>query len=250
MKTIIDINCDLGEGYTRDDANKDAQLMSYISSCNIACGGHAGNLNTIEYAINDAVENKLKIGAHPGYPDPENFGRKTLSYSEKEVVVFLQQQMESFLNVASKNNVEINHIKLHGALYNDVEKNQGLAIIVANYIAESFPDYEVYGLAEGLFQKLCEEREIKFIPEGFMDRRYTLEKKLTPRTISNAVITEDTLCIEQAMALAKNESIKSITGELITPLVKTICLHGDNENALEIAGKLSKALSENNISIA
>ena len=250
MDTIIDINCDLGEGNNREDADRDAQLMPYLSSCNIACGGHAGNNNTIEYAINDALENQLKIGAHPGYPDPDNFGRKTVSYPKIEVISFLGKQIEAFLNIVEKNKAKINHIKLHGALYNDVEHNLELAIIVADYIAESFPDVEVYGLAEGLFQKVCEERKINFIPEGFMDRRYTSEKKLTPRTISSAVITEDHLCIEQAIALAKNQSIKAITGELISPTVKTICLHGDNENALNIASKLKEALIKNNISIA
>lgn len=246
----IDINCDLGEGRTREDADKDALLMPYLSSCNIACGGHAGNANTIEYAINDALDNLLKIGAHPGYPDPNNFGRKTIAYTEKEVLGFLQEQMDTFLTIAEKNKARLNHIKLHGALYNDVEHNAELANVVAHYIAESFSDIEIYGLAQGAFQKVCEEKKLNFIPEGFMDRHYTPENKLAARTTEGAVITEDELCIEQAIALAKNQSIKSITGELISPLVKTICLHGDNENALNIAEKLNKALSENNISIA
>ena len=250
MNVTIDINCDLGEGSTREDANKDALLMPYLSSCNIACGGHAGNAKTIEYAVNDALENELKIGAHPGYPDPDNFGRKTLSYTESEVIGFLQEQIDAFLTIADKNKARLNHIKLHGALYNDVEHNLELANVVASYFAESFPAIEIYGLAQGTFQKVCEEKQLNFIPEGFMDRRYTPENQLAPRTTAGAVITEDKLCIEQAIGLAKNQPIKSITGELITPFVKTICLHGDNDNALNIAEKLKQALSKNNISIA
>jgi len=246
----IDINCDLGEGCTREDADKDALLMPYLSSCNIACGGHAGNAKTIEYAINDALENHLKMGAHPGYPDPNNFGRKTIAYTEKEVLSFLQEQIDTFLSIADKNKAKLNHIKLHGALYNDVEHDIALAHVVACYIAESFSNIEIYGLAQGAFQKVCEEKQLNFIPEGFMDRRYTPENKLAARTTAGAVITEDEECIEQAIALAKNQSIKSVTGELISPIVKTICLHGDNENALSIAEKLNKVLSENNISIA
>lgn len=246
----IDINCDLGEGCTRKDADNDALLMPYLSSCNIACGGHAGNAKTIEYAIKDALDNNLKIGAHPSYPDSENFGRKTIAYTEKEVCGFLQKQMDMFLTIADKNKAKLNHIKLHGALYNDVEYDVELARVVANYFAESFSDIEIYGLAQGAFQKVCEEKQLNFIPEGFMDRRYTPENKLAARTSTGAVITENEECIEQAIALAKNQSIKSITGELISPMVKTICLHGDNENALNIAEKLNKVLSENNISIA
>ncbi len=246
----IDINCDLGEGNTREDADEDALLMPYLSSCNIACGGHAGNAKTIEYAINDALENDLKIGAHPGYPDSDNFGRKTIGYTEKEVLGFLQKQTEAFLAIADKYNVRLNHIKLHGALYNDVEHDLELANIVANYIAESFSDVEIYGLAQGGFQEVCEGKQLNFIPEGFIDRRYTPENKLALRSEAGAVINRVDLCIEQAIALAKYQPIKSITGELISPLVKTICLHGDNENALNIAKKLNKALFENNISIA
>lgn len=250
MKITIDINCDLAEGRTKEDADKDALLMPYLSSCNIACGGHAGNTKTIEYAINDALEKRLKIGAHPGYPDPDNFGRKTIEYTEKEVLAFLKEQMDTFLTIADKNKARLNHIKLHGALYNDVEDNIELANIIVDYIAESFSDIEIYGLAQGAFQKVCEEKQLNFIPEGFMDRRYTPDNKLTARTIAGAMITEDELCIEQAIALAKKQSIKSITGEWVLPKVKTICLHGDNKNALNIAEKLNKAFSENNISIA
>jgi UPF0271 protein len=250
MNITIDINCDLGEGSTREDADKDALLMPYLSSCNIACGGHAGNAKTIEYAINDVLENQLKIGAHPSYPDPENFGRKTYAYTQNQVIEFLQEQMDRFLTIADKNKARLNHIKLHGALYNDVEHNEELADVVASYFSESFPNIEVYGLADGAFQKVCEEKQLNFIPEGFMDRRYTPENKLAARITAGALITEDEECIEQAIALAKNQPIKSITGELITPIVKTICLHGDNENALSIAKKLKRALSENNISLA
>ena len=250
MNMTIDINCDLGEGSTREDADNDALLMPYLSSCNIACGGHAGNAETIGYAITDALENQLKIGAHPGYPDPDNFGRQTRTYSEKEVIAFLRQQMDLFLTIAEKNNAKLNHIKLHGALYNDVEQDLELANIIANFISGSFPSIEVYGLAQGTFQKACEKKNLNFIAEGFIDRRYTPDNKLAPRTIDGAVITDDELCIEQAIALANNKSIQSITGEMIKPVVKTICLHGDNDNALIIAKKLHQALSENNISIA
>lgn len=243
----IDINCDLGEGNTRADGDKDALLMPYLSSCNIACGGHAGNSETIEYAIKNALQHQLKIGAHPGYPDHDNFGRKTLSLSTNEVVEFLQQQLDLFIRIANKNKARLNHIKLHGALYNDVEENLELADVIADYLLKSFPDIYVYGLAQGLFQKVCEDKNLNFIPEGFMDRRYLPNGKLTPRTEPNAVFNQDGLCIQQAVALAKNKAIESSTGEFISPLVKTICLHGDNKNALNIARQLYEELALNDI---
>jgi UPF0271 protein len=243
----IDINCDLGEGLTLADAHQDALLMPYISSCNIACGGHAGNLETIEAAINSALQHQLKIGAHPGYPDKTHFGRSSSVLSAIEIVESLRQQIDLFVDVANKKNTTLNHIKLHGALYNDVEHNRELANVIADYIVKDFPDIHIYGLAQGQFQNICEDKGLKFIAEGFMDRRYQPDGKLTPRSESHAVITDDEHCIQQALALAKMQAIETSSGEFITPGVETICLHGDNENALTIASRLFQALADNGV---
>ena len=249
MKTTftIDINCDLGEGRTPADGDKDALLMPYLSSCNIACGGHAGNSTTIEHAIKNALQHQLKIGAHPGYPDQDNFGRKSLRLSTNEIVEFLRQQMELFLLITDKNNATLNHIKLHGALYNDVEQDLELADVIADYLIKTFPDINIYGLAQGHFQQVCENKNLNFVPEGFMDRRYLPDGKLTPRTEPHAIIAQDDLCIQQAIALAKNKPIESSTGVFISPMVETICLHGDSKNALSIASHLYKELANNGI---
>ena len=151
----IDINCDLGEGSTLADGENDALLMPYLSSCNIACGGHAGNSETIDYAIKHALRHQLKIGAHPGYPDPDNFGRDSLGLSTNEAVESLRQQLDLFLGVVNQNNTSLNHIKLHGALYNDVEINIELADVIADYFFEAFPEIKLNGLAQGQFQQVC-----------------------------------------------------------------------------------------------
>ena len=234
----IDINCDLGEGSTSADTNKDALLMPYLSSCNIACAGHAGNLETIDASIKNALINKLKIGAHPAYPDPDNFGRDSLGLSASEVVASLQQQLQLFQDVLDKNNATLNHIKLHGALYNDVEHDPELANVIVEYFYDSFPEVSIYGLAQGQFQTVCEDKNLTFIPEGFMDRRYQTNGTLLPRSESGSVIIENKQCIQQAIALARNQPIVSSTGALISPRVNTICLHGDNENALTIVREL------------
>ena len=246
----IDINCDLGEGCTPADGDKDALLMPYLSSCNIACGGHAGNSTTIEHAIKNALQHQLKIGAHPGYPDQDNFGRESLSRSANEIVESLRQQLDLFLSVLAQNNATLNHIKLHGALYNDVEQDLELADVIADYLIKTFPDIKLYGLAQGHFQQVCENKNLDFVPEGFMDRRYLPDGKLTPRTEPHAIIAQDDLCIQQAIALAKNKPIESSTGMFISPMVETICLHGDNKNALTIARNLYQELANNDISVA
>jgi 5-oxoprolinase (ATP-hydrolysing) subunit A len=245
----IDINCDLGEGSTLADGDKDALLMPYLSSCNIACGGHAGNLQTIEYAIKNALHHQLKIGAHPGYPDQANLGRRSLDLSAKEVVAFLHEQLALFVGVLNTLNTSLNHIKLHGALYNDVERNHELADVVADYLVESFPDIKLYGLAQGYFQSVCEDKKLHFVPEGFIDRRYQTNGTLVPRTETDAVITQINQCVQQAIAFAKNQPIVSSTGALISPSVKTICLHGDNENALAIVSELHQQFANYDISV-
>jgi 5-oxoprolinase (ATP-hydrolysing) subunit A len=245
----IDINCDLGEGKSPADGDNDALLMPFLSSCNIASGGHAGNFETIEFAINNALRHQLKIGAHPGYPDKENFGRNSLGLSASEVVDSLQAQLDLFLDVVNKNNATLNHIKLHGALYNDVEHDRDLAKVIVDYFVESFPDIQIYGLAQGQFQILCEDKNLTFIPEGFMDRRYQTNGTLTPRTETGAVITENKQCIQQAIALARNQPVVSSTGALISPKVKTICLHSDNENALTIIRELHQEFVNYDITV-
>jgi UPF0271 protein len=249
MKTVltIDINCDLGEGSTLADGDKDALLMPYISSCNIACGGHAGNLQTIEVAIKNALQHQLKIGAHPGYPDQGNFGRNSMTLSAKEIVESVRQQLELFLAVVNKNNARLNNIKLHGELYNDVEHDHELADNIADYFSTDFPDIHIYGLAQGHFQNVCIEKNLNFTPEGFMDRRYQPDGKLTPRIQPHAVIVQNEHCIRQAIALAKKQAIETSNGEFISISVDTICLHGDNENALTIACHLQQELAAHGI---
>jgi UPF0271 protein len=245
----IDINCDLGEGCSQLDGDNDALLMPFLSSCNIACGGHVGNLETIDYAIKNALHHQLKIGAHPGYPDRNGFGRDSLGLSIDGVVESLRQQLDLFVGVLNKNNATLNHIKLHGALYNDVEYNRELANVVANYFVEGFPDVHIFGLAQGQFQAVCESKNLKFISEGFMDRRYQTNGTLLSRTETGAVISEERQCIQQALALARSQPVVSSTGALISPEVETICLHGDNENALSIIRELHQEFANYDISV-
>ena len=118
----IDINCDLGEGKSLIDCEHDAMLMPYISSCNIACGGHAGNESIIKQSLLNAQKNGLKIGAHPGYEDKENFGRVSLDIKSEDLVSSIKKQLSLFLNISNQLGISIHHIKFHGALYNDLER--------------------------------------------------------------------------------------------------------------------------------
>ena len=238
----IDINCDLGEGKSLIDCEQDANLMPYISSCNIACGGHAGDESIIKQSLLNAQVNGLKVGAHPGYEDKKNFGRISLDISAAEIVSSIENQLSLFFNIANQLDISIHHIKFHGALYNDLEKKPELAYILAKLIKSNYPALKIYGLAHGVFEKQCNELGIDFIPEGFMDRTYQSTGHLTPRSEKNAVLTNQVHSIAQAISLASNQDIKTSDAKVIKPAVKTICLHGDNPEAVGIAKALYQEL--------
>ena len=250
-KTInyIDINCDLGEGHTINDCANDALLMPFISSCNIACGGHAGNETTMLQSLINAKKHQLKIGLHPGYPDQENFGRHSLSISTTDLKRSLVQQISTMTNLASQQNVTLHHLKLHGALYNDCEKNPLLAKLIVDIMLGLDSNIKVLGLAGGLLQQACSNNGIGFIAEGFMDRTYLANGTLTPRSLPGSVLSNSQLVIEQALALAKHQPIATSDKEFVTPSVTSICLHGDNANALTLAELVSQAMRRNGIKI-
>jgi UPF0271 protein len=242
--TSIDINCDLGEGANKQDCDQDALLMPYISSCNIACGGHAGNDFTIKESLKNANYHQLKIGAHPGYPDRENFGRITLDLSKQRLKESLITQIDNLLDIADQENIPIHHIKFHGALYNDLENNPFLALEVATMMKQNYPSKKVIGLAGGELQKSCENIGLEFLAEGFVDRSYLSNGKLTPRTEAGALIEDQNISVDQAIALATNKTIKSIDNQAISPQVDTICLHGDNPLAIPLIKKINLAFDE------
>ena len=249
VKMKVDINCDLGEGKTLSDCQHDSLLMPYISSCNIACGGHSGNNVIMRETLISAAHFGLKIGAHPGYPDKDNFGRLSIQISKHALNKTLTQQIESLTQLALELNIELHHIKFHGALYNDIETTDELAFQIANFCKTNYPNLKVMGLAAGKLQHHCHALSIDFIAEGFMDRTYLANGKLTPRSQTNALLEKTEDVIEQALFLAKNLSINTSDNSKLTPLVQSICLHGDNPNALNIAKQLLVRLQDSSIQL-
>ncbi len=248
-QTYIDINCDLGEGRTLNDCNKDALLMPYISSCNIACGGHAGNELSIRESLLNSKKFNLKAGAHPGYPDRKNFGRISIPLEFSELKKSLTEQIDNVLNIADQEDIHLHHIKLHGALYNDVENNAELASKLAHFLSSNYPSLKIIGLADGEFQRACKKTAARFVTEAFMDRRYLSNGKLSPRTVEGSVISNAYLCINQALALVNKLPILTLDSETLYIQPESICLHGDNPKALILAQALSKKLKASSIII-
>lgn len=245
----IDINCDLGESINPQQWEEDAHLMPYISSCNIACGGHAGNQESIKVSVANAIHNQLNIGAHPSYPDRKNFGRISLEISEQELRKTLQQQIHSLAAECERQNTSLHHVKPHGALYNDAAANQKLAYIIVEEVKKISPELILVGLAQSAMHQAAKELDVTFWHEGFMDRNYQANGQLVPRSQPQALHKNITESLQQALKLAQKQTIISIEGTPLDLTVDTICLHSDNPDAKAIAQQLYQMLREHQIEI-
>jgi len=245
----IDINCDLGEGDSQQDCDNDALIMPFISRCNIACGGHAGNKKTIIESLQNANKHQLKIGAHPGYPDKENFGRCSLPLTKQQLEQTLKDQIDSFLEIANQQNIKIEHIKFHGALYNDIEKDPAMALQLGQFVLNNYPSKILIGLSAGELEKVSKMLGITFLAEGFMDRRYLPNGTLTTRSEKDSMIEDQSSIIKQAIILAKGQLINTKDNQTIKPKVDTICIHGDNPQAISLIKALSDAFAKSGITI-
>ncbi|WP_373520592.1 5-oxoprolinase subunit PxpA [Aquiflexum sp.] len=231
----FDINCDLGEGLSID-----ALLMPYLGSCNIACGGHAGNEQTIRETIRLAKKHQVKIGAHPSYPDPLNFGRLKMEISLESLKNSLISQLSIFRDLANEENIEIHHIKPHGALYNFSAQDHSTASLILDILENEFSGPYLYCPPNSLISQMAEERHIPIKREVFADRNYNDDGSLVSRTKSNAVIKDGDEVLDHIKIMVEKGNIKTATGNIIPIQADTICIHGDNSNAVGILKNIHK----------
>ena len=247
MKPItIDINADLGEGM-----GNDAAIMPYISSCNIASGGHYGDAYTIREAIQLAKQYRVQIGVHPSYPDIENFGRKSLQISTSALTETIIEQIALFQEVSVAENTPIHHIKLHGALYNDAAIDADIANAVMQAILK-FKNYKRLKLYAPFNSVLYHKakKDVTVVCEAFIDRRYTDALHLVNRKEANALIETPQLAWEQLQNLLFKEQVVSSTGRVKKIQAQTYCIHGDHINAVEILRYLRRQMETHHILLA
>ncbi|MFK7783590.1 MAG: LamB/YcsF family protein [Crocinitomicaceae bacterium] len=222
----IDINCDLGEGMPND-----AALMAHISSCNIACGGHFGTKESIRETIQLAKLHKVKVGAHPSYPDKENFGRVSMNISSDELAKSLRNQISDFISVCKEEKIEASHIKLHGALYNDSAQNFSLAKLVVQVLDDLQLQLPVYAPQNSVLAGIAD----KPVVEAFIDRRYNGDGSLVSRKQDNSLIEDPLQAWDQLKQMIFAQRFIAANNKSIPMNAETYCLHGDTRNALEIA---------------
>lgn len=242
MKTI-DINCDLGEG-----GKFDADLMPLISSCNIACGGHFGDFESVNQAVKLAKLHKVNIGAHPSYPDFDNFGRISLEVSEKNLKQHLHNQIDLVDRACKINNINLHHIKPHGALYNDMRKSQVIADLILEVVKERGKDLILFTPPHVKFT-LESSKQVKFWKEGFADRAYSNDLSLVSRKEEGAVLHDPELISERVLFMVTNQEILTLSGEKFKHKLDTICVHSDTRNAFKILQVLRSKLAEKGIRI-
>lgn len=245
MEFKIDINCDVGEG-----VGNEAALLPLISSCNIACGGHAGTVESMTDVALLAQENNVKIGAHPSYPDKVNFGRQSMHIGLSALKESLRDQMKVFTSILNKNGLKLHHIKPHGALYNDIVTNNDLA----DFFLETIKDYkqEVFlyvPFASQIASKaIAQNFKIKY--EAFGDRKYNNDLTLVARKLPQAVIESPEEVLQQLLLIIQKNEVEPLGSPVVSLKADTFCIHGDTGNALQILTYLSKELPNHNIEVS
>jgi len=270
---VIDLNCDMGEGMATD-----AAIFPFISSANIACGGHAGDADTMRRSVELALQHGVAIGAHPSYPDRSSFGRVDLlgvSLRPEDLAGLLFEQLHRLQSICREFGARMQHVKPHGALYNRAAVDVAVSTLIVRAISDLDDSLLLYGLSGSLLGPVAETMGIGFVSEVFADRTYRADGTLTPRSEGHALITDGGLAVAQVVRMVREGVVLAVpaaghgagvnvaggpaeadgaggtAGLLRVPIrPETVCLHGDGSHAVEFARLILEALTMEGIRIA
>ncbi|MHB8500780.1 MAG: 5-oxoprolinase subunit PxpA [Candidatus Acidiferrales bacterium] len=245
----IDLNCDMGEIPEAIAGGTQEALMRSITSANVACGGHAGDAETIRATIEQALRCGVAIGAHPGYADRENFGRLELKISPAAVADSVFEQVAALGNIAQSCGARVVHVKPHGALYNQAVRNRELAAAIAQGVARWSRDVVLVGLAGSPMLDVFREAGFVVAAEAFADRRYEPDGTLRSRKFEDALIRDPEEAARQALGMVQRGVVTASDGSEIAVAAQTICIHGDTPGATAIAAMVARKLSEAGIAL-
>jgi UPF0271 protein len=231
----IDLNCEMGESFGRYTIGNDEAMMPYITSANIACGLHAGDPLVTERTVRLAQEHGVGIGAHPGFPDLQGFGRRVMQLAPEEAEAFVLYQVGALAAFAKAAGAELVHVKPHGALYNLAARDRPLAEAIARAVVRFSRQLILVGLANSLLVEAGLEAGLPVAREAFADRAYEADGSLRSRRRPGAVLEDPAQAAEQVVRIARDGLVVAYTGEEVPVQAETICLHGDTSTAVEIA---------------
>jgi 5-oxoprolinase (ATP-hydrolysing) subunit A len=245
----IDLNCDMGESFGRYALGNDAAMLDVITSANIACGFHAGDPSVMRRTVALAATRRVTIGAHPGYPDLQGFGRRAMAMSPDELEASIIYQLGALAAFAGVSGVPIVHIKPHGALYNTAAAADVTAMAVVRAVAAYDPTLIIVTLPGSVLAAAAASLGLQVANEGFADRAYQDNGALVPRARPGALIEDPDVAAARAVRMVTDGVVTTITGNAIPLRVDTLCIHGDTPGAPEIAGNLRQALEQAGIEV-
>ncbi len=246
----IDINCDMGESFGRYTLGLDSEIISLISSANIACGFHAGDSGVMRKTVQLAVEHGVGIGAHPGYPDLAGFGRRNMNLSTGELCDTIIYQVGALMGFAQVFDARVQHIKPHGAMYNMAAKDESMSRTIADALLTLDEHLILFGLSGSAMLKIARDMGVKIAREVFADRAYNEDGSLVSRKQPGALITDSSEVADRVLKMVKEKKITAITGTEIDLDLDTICVHGDTAGAVEHVRRITKLLKQEGIDIA
>lgn len=245
----VDLNCDLGESFGAYKIGLDGEVIPYISSANIACGFHASDPVVMAHTVAMAKEHGCSVGAHPGFPDLMGFGRRQMQITPEEAKDYIIYQVGALAAFCRSQGIRLHHVKPHGALYNMAAVDDSLARAVCEGIYVVDPELVLLGLAGSELLKAAEDTGLRYASEVFADRSYNEDGTLVSRKLPGAVITDEALAVQRVLRMVNERKVTSITGKDITIRPDSICVHGDNQKALQFVQKIRDALIKEKIEI-
>ncbi|MHB0870548.1 MAG: LamB/YcsF family protein [Chloroflexota bacterium] len=238
----IDINCDMGESFGAYSIGNDAEMMKHITSANIACGYHGGDPGVMDRTVKLAIEHGVQIGSHPGYPDLMGFGRRVIAASPQEIESYVLYQLGALWAFAKANKTEVRHVKAHGALGNVAFVDLDVARAVVSGVARFSKELIMVCLFGTPLVTAAKEYGLPVIEEGYPERGYNADGTLQSRKMAGSVIHDPDVVVERAVRMIRDGIVIAHTGEKVQVEFQSLCIHGDNPAAPQIAKALTDAL--------
>jgi UPF0271 protein len=245
----VDLNCDMGESFGDYLLGNDEQILDFVTSANIACGYHAGDPTVMRTTVRMALEKGVTIGAHPGYPDLQGFGRRFLDLAPEEAENMVVYQVGALAAFVRGEGGTMRHVKAHGALYNAAAADAALAEAIARAVYSTDPELVLFGLSGSALIAAAEKVGLRSASEAFTDRTYQADGTLTPRRRPDALIDDDDRAAEQAIRLVTDGRVRSVDGTEVEVRADTICIHGDGPHALPFVKLIRERFAASGIEV-
>lgn len=242
--SCVDLNCDMGELPEAVSDGTQESLMPFLTSVNVACGGHAGDAHTMKTTIEQALRWKLAVGAHPGYPDRANFGRLELDLPPEIIADSVFEQVRTLSEIAAGCGARLTHVKPHGALYNQAARNPALAEAIASGVARWSRNVILVGLAGSLMLDVFRKADFGTVAEAFADRLYEPDGTLRSRKFEDSLIRDPAQAAQQALHIVQRGTVIACSGDEVSASAETICIHGDTPGAAKIAAAVARTLQQ------